>query len=126
MSAKTNTQKPAAPAAAKPAEKPAAKPALDFSSLTAETVTEPLKQKRTQKVERTPFVAWLKETHENGNAKAVTVPADAVADVVYLIRAAADVLGLGSRIVKDENPDGTVTVKFQGRQRRAYVKRSGN
>lgn len=101
-----------------------AAPALDFANLTAETVTDMPKAARRTKVEGTPFLAWVKETHETGTGRAVTVPAANVGEVVYLIRAAAQAHGLGAKIVKSE-PDksGNVRIVFAGKARRAYTRK---
>lgn len=111
----------AAESAAKPADAPKP-PALDFSALTV-TDAEPVTTSRKSKVEGTPFLAWVRESHENGTAKAVTVPAANKAEVIYLIRSAAQRLNIGVRVSDSDAGNGNVRIAFQGKARRAYTKR---
>lgn len=107
------------------------KAALDLSTLAPETVDLPAVQ-RERAHRDNPFVQWLAETYESGTGRKVTVPAANRSEVEYLIRRAADELGIGARVVvqnsKGEtlsNNDskkaarGNVTVMFQGKQRKA-------
>lgn len=106
-------------------------PALDFSSLTAEAAPMP-KRNRTAAVENTPFPGWLRDSREDGHARRVTVPAANVGQVVSMVRSAANLLGIGSRVVitdskgnvvktakEAEALPGNVTVTFAGKQRKA-------
>lgn len=103
--------------------KPAA-PALDFASLSAETVDEMPKSARTPKVADTPFLGWLRETDETGKAKRVTVPAANVKDVENLVRQAAAVLSKGAKIRKHDAGNGQVHVTFAATERRTYKPRA--
>lgn len=71
---------------------------LNLSALTAED-TEIAKVARQSKSADSPFVQWLTESQAQETGKAVTVPGSQVREVVYLIRAAANHLGIGSRVV---------------------------
>ena len=123
MPTNTRTNKSAAPAA--PAATETAKaPALDFAALSAETVAEMPKSTRTPKVEKTPFLGWMKETVESGKAKRVTVPNANVKDVENLVRQAANALNKGAKIRKSDAGNGQTAVTFQAAERRAYKPRT--
>lgn len=103
------------------------RPALDLSSLAPQAAELP-------KVERekrdNPFTTWLATSYENdGAGQKVTVPAANASEVEYLIRRAANELGIGSRVVvqqkgktldKDErkNARGNVDVLFAAKDRK--------
>lgn len=99
-------------------------PALDFASLSAETVEEMPKSARTPKVADTPFLNWLRETDETGKAKRVTVPEANVKDVENLVRQAASVLSKGAKIRKHDAGNGQVHVTFCATERRTYKPRA--
>lgn len=105
--------------ARKPKNPDAPTPApLDFGSLSVADASVPAVT-RTRKYRDNPFVAHLQASQENDNSgKAVTVPAENVTEVKYLVRQASNDLNCGARIVEQENGDGTVTVLFAAKTRR--------
>lgn len=101
----------------KPAETPAETkaPKLDFSALVAtDAPAEAIKHTRQSTSGNPQLDAWLKETHESGKAKAITVPAAQAATLSNAIRNAAKRLDIGHRKTVTKNDDGTVTVTFKG------------
>ena len=95
-------------------------PALDFASLTVEDADRP-KVTRNRKTQDNPFLPLLAETYENKTGKAVTVPSANAGQVKYLIRAAADELGIGSSLRADEDTPkkGQTRITFAGKDRKA-------
>lgn len=95
-------------------------------------VPDPASKRR--QVENNPFVAWVGDSFSEGTGRAVPVENQHVKKTVYLIRQAANDLGLGVRIVTSltqEEMDKAakskkVTISFQGTKRRAYSKRGSN
>lgn len=101
-------------------------PALDFTSLSVSDVEVP-KQSRASKYANSPFKDWLAESHANGMGKSVTVPEAQADQVVYFVRAAANALGIGAKIVRQPaNDKGNVTIVFAGKDRRGYTRRDEN
>jgi hypothetical protein len=106
------------------------KPALDLSTLAPQDAEVP-SQQRERKHKDNPFVQWLADSYANQTGKSVTVPAANAGEVEYLIRRAADELGIGARVVvqnsKGETLDkdarksakGNLTVLFAGKDRKA-------
>lgn len=95
---------------------------------------------RGRKVKDNPFTAWVSESYADGQGRSVTVPGANVKEAAYLIRSAADDLGLGVRVValnskgakltadqiKDMAEKGStaqVKVMFQGKDKRSYTPR---
>jgi hypothetical protein len=91
---------------------------------------------RSRAVQDNPFVPWLSESHQTGKGKSVTVPANQAVRTEYLIRQAAEDLGIGVRVVrlvdgsqvdkaaiKELHPNKKVKVMFQGQKKRAYSPR---
>jgi hypothetical protein len=76
---------------------------LDLTALAPTDADMPAVQRAGRTPKDNPFVAWLKESYENKTAKAVTVPAASVREVVYLVRAADRALNIGSRIALADN-----------------------
>lgn len=92
---------------------------------------------RARMVQDNPFVQWVSESNTDGKGRSVTVPARHATKTEYLIRQAAEDLGLGVRIVrmvdgesveksavKDLNPNKNVKLMFQGQKKRAYKPRA--
>lgn len=115
----------------------------DFlSGLKAETAELPKSEGgRGRKVKDNPFTAWVSDSYADGKGRSVTVPAANVKEAAYLIRSAADDLGLGVRVValnskgvklsvdqiKDAAEKGSTAqtkVMFQGKEKRSYTPRS--
>lgn len=59
-----------------------------------------------------PFSEWLLASYETNTAKAVTVPAGAVQEVIYAIRAAANAHGIGSRIAMQDGKGNRVDAEM--------------
>lgn len=91
---------------------------------------------RARAVQDNPFVAWVSESYSDGKGRSVTVPAEHAVKTEYLIRQAAEDLGLGVRVVrlvdgeqveksaiKDLHKKKNVKVQFQGQTKRAYSPR---
>lgn len=93
---------------------------------------------RERAVQNNPFVGWLTESKEKEIGKQVAVPARQWKQTVYLIRQAAEDLGIGVRIVnmvdgvqeKDRkallalNGNKRVTVLFQAQKKKKYSPRT--
>jgi len=94
-------------------------PKLNLESLTAVEAEVP-KQTRERKHADNPFTAWLAESYESGKGRSVTIPNANATEVEYLIRRASNDLGIGARVVKQENKPrkGQTTVLFQGKARK--------
>ena len=107
-------------------------PDFDFSSLNV-TETELPKREggRTRKVQNNPFIAPVQESYNSGTGRAVEVPNEQCKAVEYLIRQAAEDLGLGVRVVfsldkesREKAPKNKkVRVSFQGQEKRQYSPR---
>lgn len=116
----------------------------DFlSGLSVETAELPKSEGgRGRKVKDNPFTAWVRDSYADGNGRQVTVPGANAKEACYLIRQAAQDLGLGVRVVAlntkgvkldaktvadlaDKNSTSKVTVMFQGKEKRAYERRQG-
>jgi len=105
-------------------------PAFDVSALSIQEAELPANT-RERKVKDNPFVPALTESYEQETGRQVTVPAQNTQQVLYLIRQAANDLGIGARIVVQNNKGetveqrkdalkalrGNVTVKFAGKDR---------
>ncbi len=102
-----------------------AKPSLDLSSLVPVAAEVP-KVARERKHKDNPFVAWLAASYENdGAGQSVNVPDENVGEIEYLIRLAAQDLGIGSRVVKQPAEDekgkaikGQTTIIYAGKDRK--------
>lgn len=106
-------------------------PALDLSALAISEADVP-KQQRERAVKDNPFLPALTESYETDTGRQVQVPAQNTRQVIYLIRQAANDLGIGARIVvqnsKGETVEqkkdslnalrGRVTVLFAGKDRK--------
>lgn len=105
---------------------------FDFSNLSA-TETELPKREggRTRVVQDNPFVPWVQESYNTGTGRAVEVPNEMVKKTEYLIRQAAEDLGIGVRVVmsldkeaREKAPKNKkVRVSFQGQEKRKYSPR---
>jgi len=97
---------------------------------------------RSRKVKDNPFTAWVRESYADGNGRSVTVPGENVKEAVYLVRSAANDLGLGIRVVvtdskgnkldaakilelSEKGSKAQVKVLFQGQDKRRYTPRQG-
>jgi len=97
---------------------------------------------RGRKVKNNPFVAWVRESYADGNGRQVVVPGANAKEAAYLIRSAANDLGLGVRVVvqdskgnkldakavaglAEKGSKANVTVLFQGKDKRSYSRREG-
>lgn len=112
-----------------------------LASLTAAEETELPKRAggatgKARIVQNNPFTPWVSESYADGKGRAVTVPNENVKKTEYLIRQAAEDLGLGVRIVfvvkgdvKDKkslesvHKKSNVKVMFQGQKKRSYSAR---
>lgn len=116
----------------------------DFlSGLSVETAELPKSEGgRGRKVKDNPFTAWVRDSYADGNGRQVTVPGANAKEACYLIRQAAQDLGLGVRVVAlnakgvkldaktvanlaESKSTAKVTVMFQGKEKRAYERRQG-
>lgn len=116
----------------------------DFlSGLTAETAELPKSEGgRGRKVKDNPFTAWVRESYADGKGRSVTVPGANAKEACYLIRTAANDLGLGVRVVvtdskgnkqdakavaelSEKGSKAQFKVLFQGKEKRAYERRQG-
>lgn len=115
----------------------------DFlSGLTAETAELPAREGggRGRKVKDNPFTPWVSESYADGTGRSVTVPGENVKEAAYLIRSAANDLGLGVRIVitdgkgnklstedvnklAESKSKNKVRVLFQGKDKRKYERK---
>lgn len=114
----------------------------DFlSGLKAETAELPKAEGgRGRKVKDNPFTAWVSDSYADGKGRSVTVPGANVKEAAYLIRSAADDLGLGVRVVAqnskgvkltveqikdmaEKNSTAQVKILFQGKDKRNYTPR---
>lgn len=113
---RSNRQGSSAPAAP-------ASSGLDFSALTAEDTGEAIGSvagNPYRRLEGTPFEQWVRDSREAGTARKVALPSqDDAKKVAYLLRLAAQKLGLGVRIPQPFKTDesGRVVVIFQGKDR---------
>jgi len=97
---------------------------------------------RGRKVKDNPFVAWVRESYADGTGRQVVVPGANAKEAAYLIRSAANDLGLGVRVVvqdskgnkldaktvaglAEKGSKANVTVLFQGKDKRSYSRREG-
>lgn len=97
---------------------------------------------RGRKVKDNPFTAWVRESYADGNGRQVELNGANAKEACYLIRQAAQDLGLGVRVVvlnskgvkldaksvadmADKNSTAKVRVMFQGKEKRAYERRQG-
>jgi hypothetical protein len=105
---------------------------FDFSSLSAEVTELPKREGgRTRKIQNNPFLPWVQESYSTGTGRAVEVPNEHVKRTEYLIRQAAEDLGIGVRVVmsldkeaRDKAPKNKkVRVSFQGQEKRKYEPR---
>jgi len=107
----------------------------DFDFLNGLSVTETELPKREggrqRKIQDNPFVPWVQESYNTRTGRAVEVPNEHVKKTEYLIRQAAEDLGLGVRIVfsldkeaREKAPKNKkVRVSFQGQEKRKYSPR---
>lgn len=120
----TPTKQAPAKAAAKSADKPARTRTtvapIDYSQLAAADTELP--ESASALVHSTPFPAWVKESRESGKAKLVTVPATHQGQTEGLIRKAAALNGHGVKIISKVNENGTVSITFQAKDKRAANK----
>lgn len=96
---------------------------------------------RGRKVKDNPFTAWVRESYADGNGRSVTVPGANAKEACYLIRSAANDLGLGVRVVvtdskgnkldaktvadhAEKGSKANVNVMFQGKEKRSYTPRN--
>lgn len=100
---------------------------------------------RTRVVQDNPFVPWLQESKEKEIGKAVTVKASQAKKTEYLIRQAAQDLGLGVRVVhmvdgtevkvrraqgeeksqlESLHPNKSVRIMFQAQKKRKFANRT--
>lgn len=119
MNAKAPAKKAAAPAA--PAPKKAAV-SLDFTALQVTDVAKTeIKHERGSQLDNSPVMAWLKESYENDQAKAVPVPSQEHAEALHtLLRSGAARLNIGVKVVITDAENGGKLVKFLGKEKRAY------
>jgi hypothetical protein len=105
---------------------------FDFSSLTAEETTLPAAGGgKTREIQDNPFVKFVQESYNTKTGRAVTVPNEMVKKTEYLIRQAAEDLGIGVRIAysldkeaREKAPKNkNVKVMFQGKEKRKYAPR---
>lgn len=124
MATATNKTSKTAQSAPQTAEAP--KPtALDFGALTVtDAPAEALKHSRTTKLDTSPVLGWLRDSFENDKGKAVTVPTEHAKELVNLLRSGAERLKIGVSLNPKDNGDGTTTVAFLGKPRRAYKGRA--
>jgi hypothetical protein len=105
---------------------------FSFDNLTAEVAELPKRAGgKPKKTENNPFLAMVGDSYTTNTGRSVTVPNAKVKDAVYLIRHAANELGLGVRVVvsltkeQRENAPKNKNVKilFQGQPKRKYSPR---
>ena len=125
---KAQASKPAE-TASKAAEAPKSQD-LDFSTLSLEDAPmAELKRSRTTILDRSPILAWLRESYQSSKAKAVTVPADQAKGLERLLRSGADRLTsetgtrVGVAVTVTNLPDGKSRVAFLAKDRRKYAPR---
>lgn len=116
----------------------------DFlTGLSAETAELPKAEGgRGRKVKDNPFTNWVRESYSDGAGRSVTVPGANAKEACYLIRSAANDLGLGVRVVvtdskgkkldaatvashAENGSKAQVKVLFQGKDKRSYTPRQG-
>lgn len=100
------------------ADKPADKPAVLAPSF--EDVEELPKATRGRSRKPNPYQGAVRQSADQGKAKACVLPADQVDDATRLIRRGAAYEELGVSIRTEELEDGSVRVTFQGREKRQY------
>lgn len=102
---------------------------FDFGSLAPAEVELPKREGgRTRVVQDNPFVPWVSESYNTKTGRAVEVPNEQVKRTEYLIRQAAEDLGIGVRIVCSLDKDARakapknkkVKVSFQGQEKKRY------
>lgn len=109
-----------------------------FENLTAEVATLPGVTRNSDAPN--PFKEMLSASFADGQGRAVTIPAESVAEAMRLIRRAAEQLKIGARIVVDTGKKGErptpaqvqewadkkskvkIRVLFQGKERRKLVR----
>lgn len=110
---------------------------FDFSALSAAPAELPKREGgKPPIVQNNPFVDWVQQSYADFKAgkpagRKVTVPNEQVKRTMYLIRQAAEKLGVGVRIVcslddearKKAARNKNVDVMFQGKEKRAYSER---
>lgn len=153
--APAQTRPAAAPAAAaatpaRPAESKAAAASrvapLDLSALSFADAPAPVRKSSRSKADNpltkvlqaswdavdtrdgSPTKGQLYRDFQNGkgSGKSVTVPRSQAQEIVNLVRYAANDLELGSTIVTNDNPNGTTTITFAAKRRRANRKGSAS
>lgn len=102
-----------------------APPALDFASLTVEDAEAP-KVERSRTAQDNPFLELVAATYEaretnNGapTGRSVVVPNANVGQVVYLIRAAASQLKIGSAVKQTPEGKSQTRITFAGKKPKA-------
>jgi len=115
----------------------------DFlTGLSAETAELPKAEGgRGRKVKDNPFTNWVRESYSDGKGRSVTVPGGNAKEACYLIRSAANDLGLGVRVVvtdskgkkldaatvadlAEKESKAQTKVMFQGKEKRSYTPRN--
>jgi len=112
-----------------------------LAGLTAQTAELPKRTGgRGRKVKDNPFTPWVSDSYASQSGRSVTVPGMNAKDATYLVRSAAQDLGLGVRIVATDSKGKTldaaalksleekkstaqVKVLFQGQDKRSYTPR---
>ncbi len=106
-----------------PTPAPAAKadaPKFDFASLTVESAPVPAATRKTKVAGPNPLLPPMRASLESNYAgKAITLPTVNAKDAVYLIRAASNELGCGSKVVLTKHDNGSTTINFAAAKRRA-------
>jgi hypothetical protein len=117
----------------------------DFlSGLSVETAELPKGEGgRGRKVKDNPFTQWVSDSYATESGRSVTVPGANVKEAAYLIRQAAQDLGLGVRVVAlnskgdkldvktiqemaEKGSTAKVKVMFQGKDKRKYSPRKSS
>lgn len=95
---------------------------------------------RDRKVKDNPFTNWVRESYNDGQGRSVTVSGANAKEACYLIRSAANDLGLGVRVVAqnskgdkldaktvadmaEKGSTAKVKILFQGKEKRQYTPR---
>lgn len=106
---------------------------FDFSALAPVKTEMPARQGgRTRTVQDNPFIPWVQESYSEKTGRAVEVPNEMVKKTEYLIRQAAEDLGIGVRVVmsldkeaREKAPKNKkVRISFQGQDKRKYSPRA--
>ena len=86
---------------------------------TAEPITR--ESKNGNRLEGTPFVAWLTQSKNDGEARRIgPVSADKGKEAEQLLRLAARQLGTGVKVKVKDAGNGNVTVSFQASQKKQF------